>query len=77
MSTSREYIRDLFSLLPVKPSFKWENIYFTISACLIKLYFFRFYTAGSCFSERAGCKKPTRSERPLGQSICFIVTDKK
>jgi hypothetical protein len=27
----REYIRDLFPLLQLKHSFKWENIYFTLS----------------------------------------------
>jgi hypothetical protein len=35
------------------------------------------FTAGSCVSERAGCKKPARSERLLSQSDCFIFTDKK
>jgi hypothetical protein len=36
-----------------------------------------YFTAGSCVSERAGCKKTARSERPLSQSDCFIFTDKK
>jgi hypothetical protein len=35
------------------------------------------FTAGSCVSERAGCKKTVRSERLLSQSDCFIFTDKK
>ena len=35
------------------------------------------FTAGSCVSERAGCKKSARSERLLSQSDCFILTDKK
>jgi hypothetical protein len=35
------------------------------------------FTAGSCVSERAGCKKTARSERLLSQSDCFIFTDKK
>jgi hypothetical protein len=37
------------------------------------------FTAGmrSCVSERAGCKKPARSERLFSQSDCFIFTDKK
>jgi predicted component of type VI protein secretion system len=35
------------------------------------------FTAGSCVSERAGCKKTARSERVLSQSDCFIFTDKK
>jgi hypothetical protein len=34
-------------------------------------------TAGSCVSERTGCKKPARSERLLSQSHCFILIDKK
>jgi hypothetical protein len=34
------------------------------------------FTAGSCVSERAGCKKPASSERVLSQSDCFIFTDK-
>jgi hypothetical protein len=29
------------------------------------------------FTDFAGCKKPARSERLLGQSDCFILTDKK
>jgi hypothetical protein len=33
------------------------------------------FRAGSV--ERAGCKKPARSERLLSQSDCFIFTDKK
>jgi hypothetical protein len=35
------------------------------------------FTAGSCVSERAGCKKTARSEMLLSQSDCFIFTDKK
>ena len=35
------------------------------------------FTAGSCVSGRAGCKKSARSERFLSQSDCFIFTDKK
>jgi hypothetical protein len=34
-------------------------------------------TAGSCVSERTGCKKPARSERLLSQSDCFFFADKK
>jgi hypothetical protein len=30
------------------------------------------FTAGSCVSERAGCKKPASSERLLSQSDCLI-----
>jgi hypothetical protein len=35
------------------------------------------FTASSCVSERAGCKKLAGSERLLSQSDCFIFTDKK
>jgi hypothetical protein len=35
------------------------------------------FNAGCCVSERAGRKKPARSERILSQSDCFIFTDKK